>query len=346
MGNKKSFTFIILVLFLGIIFFSGGVFNIFKGFNNYKIDNLTYEENNSVHYKVFLKENNFFDTNYLDENKTYIISLIDYLNVDFNYEINFNKEVNGEYKYFLEATIYADKANNQKGNYWTKKFKIKDEQVLNIEKARKYNIHENLNIDYQEYNDLLNEFKKTTGVTTDAKLSISMIVYNDITGETIPLKNKRNLSLSLPLSELAIEGTVNTDDFNKKDSIEKKVRDNNPKFMFCRIVGIISCFVSLLCGILIYKIYKVMILKDYYNVKLKKILNTYDSIIVNVDNLPDLKNYNVINVSTFDELIDAHSEIRLPINFYEDKKKSYFVLTNREQAYVYRMDYRNIENEK
>ena len=65
MENKKSFILIIIILFLGIIFLSGGVYNIFKGFNNYKIDNLTYEENNSVHYKMFLKENNFFDTNYL-----------------------------------------------------------------------------------------------------------------------------------------------------------------------------------------------------------------------------------------------------------------------------------------
>ena len=48
----------------------------------------------------------------------------------------------------------------------------------------------------------------------------------------------------------------------------------------------------------------------------------------------DLK---VIEVNTFSELIDAHSEVRMPINYYEEVAdcKSVFVLVSTNMAWVY-----------
>ena len=48
----------------------------------------------------------------------------------------------------------------------------------------------------------------------------------------------------------------------------------------------------------------------------------------------DLK---VIEVNTFSELIDAHSEVRMPINYYEEVTdyKSVFVLVSTNMAWVY-----------
>ncbi len=91
-----------------------------------------------------------------------------------------------------------------------------------------------------------------------------------------------------------------------------------------------------------------MILKDIYKHKLNKITSTYDGVIVNVKNMPDLSDLNVIMVTSFEELIDAHSEVRMPINFYESKKKkeSYFILINGGQAYVYRFNLKEAANEE
>ena len=38
---------------------------------------LEYKEDNSVNYNVFLKENNYFESRVLDENRTYITIIID-----------------------------------------------------------------------------------------------------------------------------------------------------------------------------------------------------------------------------------------------------------------------------
>ena len=48
--------------------------------------------------------------------------------------------------------------------------------------------------------------------------------------------------------------------------------------------------------------------------------------IVNIKDLPDMDGYDVIKVESFEELIDAHSEIRKPINFYQTDDYSAFLL--------------------
>ena len=48
-----------------------------------------YQENNSINYKVYLKENHYFETPYLEENGWYITNLIDYLDIDYRYIISF-----------------------------------------------------------------------------------------------------------------------------------------------------------------------------------------------------------------------------------------------------------------
>ena len=348
MKDKKQFALIIVLLFLSIFFLAGGVYNIFKGFHNFKWLNFSYQEDNSVHYKVFLKENDFFETPYLEENKTYITSLIDHLNIDFQYLISFSEEVSGEYEYVIKAIISADKAENKVGNYWTKEFIVKELSKFEVDGKDEYLIRENIDIDYNKYNDLLNEFKKSTGVTTDAKLTIKMEVKNDVGTEDTTVKNSRNLTFSIPLSELTVEGKADTESENGSNTISKQIRDNDPKFIFCRVVGIISTLTSFVIGFSIYKIYRRMILKDIYKHKLKKIITTYDGVIVNVKNMPDLSNLNVIMVTSFEELIDAHSEVRMPINFYEStkKKESFFVLINGSQAYVYRFNLREAANDE
>ena len=63
---------------LGIVFFS--LIDIYLYTNGYfdeKKVTLKYQENNDINYKVYLKENDFFDSEYLEKGRTYITSLIE-----------------------------------------------------------------------------------------------------------------------------------------------------------------------------------------------------------------------------------------------------------------------------
>ena len=72
--------------FLFPFLFLIGIFITIVGFNDKKVINLTYTQDNSIHYNVYLKENNFFENKYLTEGRTYISSLIDYIDVSFHYK--------------------------------------------------------------------------------------------------------------------------------------------------------------------------------------------------------------------------------------------------------------------
>ena len=139
----------------------------------------------------------------------------------------------------------------------------------------------------------------------------------------------------MPLSEMTIEAKVDLKADSNVKTVKKKVEVNKSPVHIVLIV-IYSIFAIICGGFLIYftklkkEVYK-------YEITLKKILNTYDSIIVNVNTLPDIDQYHVIEVSSFEELLDAHSEVRMPINYYDEKNKCCFMLLNDKTCWVYRM---------
>ena len=83
--------------------------------------------------------------------------------------------------------------------------------------------------------------------------------------------------------------------------------------------------------------------KDYYQMIVNSGEVTKDGIESLVKKMPDFTKYNQVKVSKFEELIDAHSEVRMPINFYKDIDRSYFILLSDNTAWQYTMKRRNIE---
>ena len=79
--NKINYTKVLLViLFMLVIVLNVVMYR--KGFYKANVESIMYKEDNSINYKVYLKKNNFFDVPYLEEDKTYITSLIDYIKVN------------------------------------------------------------------------------------------------------------------------------------------------------------------------------------------------------------------------------------------------------------------------
>ena len=341
MTNRKYLVLEILAIF-GVVVFSLVNFYLYKNgyFEEEKVT-LKYQENNDIDYKVYLKKNDFFDTPYLEKDKTYITSLIDHINVDYDYNVAFDHAINGEYRYRVIVTVESKKSNNDK-ELWSKDYNITDEVKKELKNATEYSIKENVDIDYNKFNELLTSFKKTLNLSSsEGILKIFLNVDSDIEGNKIKTPINSKLLLQIPLTELTVEATANTSVNNDVKELSRIV--NSDKVKTTRLLGVIYLLGTLCCIILFFVMNKKRKDLNRYDNMIKKIISTYDSIIVNIKKLPDIEGYKQIYVDTFEELLDAHGEVRMPINYYKDDKRSYFILLNDSTAWVYVMSKRKIE---
>lgn len=327
---------IVLLLVLGYFLFS-------KGINNKENIYVNYKENNTINYNVYLKPNNFFESSYLPKDSTYISSLIDYIDIYFNYNMVYDKPVSGTYTYFIRASLVANKTDNNKQSYWTKEYVLKDNVKNTFTKTGNFNIAENIKINYQEYNDLLTSFKKEYGLAIDGELKVELVVkssanYNDSKND---IQNESTMNLEIPLTQLSVDIKIDSNPTGKSSDVVVDTLVLNDKTHKIEFVAGISCFViSIFLIIFLLKaISNENKRHSKYGKELNRILTTYDSIIVNASKLQDLTKYNVIVVNTFDELLDAHNEVRMPINYIELEKnyESVFILINNNIAWIYRM---------
>lgn len=66
--------------------------------------------------------------------------------------------------------------------------------------------------------------------------------------------------------------------------------------------------------------------ESIFKAKIKNIINTYDSILVKVDILPDLSNKDIVYIDKFESLIKSQGEVKKPIFYSITEKTASFVL--------------------
>ena len=72
-----------------------------------------------------------------------------------------------------------------------------------------------------------------------------------------------------------------------------------------------------------------------YESELKNILKTYDAVLINSENIPDLVGRNIIKVSSIEDLIDAQVEIRKPVYYKKEFDSCTFILLDDKEACIF-----------
>jgi len=295
---------------------------------------ISYHENGNIDYKVYLKDNNYYEEKFLGKDMQYIASLINTINVDFKYQIHATEKMDFNYKYKVLGTLkITDKTDESKVLY-TKDYILKEEKIEKI-MDNNFEITEDVDIDYDKYNSYANAFRRDYALTSNADLVLKMVVEVDgkYDGIEEQINKNNNLEISIPLSEQTIDITMDASKINQSDILSKnegfKVTN-----MILLVAGIILCMIGfILFGTAIY-FYLERYSNDPYEKALHKILKNYDTYIIkSKSNFRESKN--LVRVSSFEELIDAQQIEKTPILFYEVEpgKKAYFVLNGTKTTY-------------
>lgn len=319
-----------------------------------KTQYINYNETSEVDYRVYLKENDFYEEEYLGENQAYVVSLIDYIQTDFEYELDMDIEnVNYEYTYFIDATLNIIDKNS---NYplFNPTQELKKSETITQNSSEKLQIKETIDIDYAHYNSIANEFLSVYDLNNMActlVVSAHISIKSACKEFTTNSNNEYVVSLNIPLAAKTIDIKMSTTVPQEETKILacKDLTKRDPALVAFVTAVIIDVILSV---ILITYIFLTRNTDINYEIKVKKIVSSYKSYIQKINNPFDETGYQVLMVDTFEEMLEIRDTIQSPIlmNENEDKTCSKFIIpTPTKLLYVFEVkvdDYDQIYNKE
>lgn len=318
-------------------------------FNKNKVYYVSYNEDSKIDYKVYLKDNEFFEKTWLDANNQYIANLIDYIDTRFNYKLNIDEEnIAYKYRYSIKAKVNVmDKDTNN--SIYTYEDVLVGDTVNYANDTTDVLITKDIKIDYNKYNNLIKRFVSVYNLE-DAKATLDIVMDVQVLGDCEQLENAdtiSSVSLSMPLTTK----TVNID-------IAKSLVDNDKeKFMACKDSSFVV-YIYLVIAIILLMIDIVFIVKmtryiiktrtaiNIYQRELKRILNNYKSYIQKINNSFDLSGYQALQVDDFTDMLEIRDTLGQPILMTENRDKTgvYFIIpSNTKILYTYSLKVSSIE---
>ncbi len=333
--KNKSFLKYFVYSFISFIFLIIFVFTCFKFIKNYKIANIIKDEHSNINYNVYLKENNDFNETYYSRvnveknNKKFISNLIDHLDIKYYYNVKLNDDVTGYYTYFVKAILTSE----QKGaNFWIKEYPLTKEKTVVLDNMHEYSITDEVSVNYQDYYKILLDFKNKYNVDTDELAKFELVINSHYGNDDFDMDNANTISLDIPLNDKSTSIIINEKTSTKDNEV---ISNSIEEYKMYGSMALSSFIIASLFIILIINQYLMNRINTKYTSKVKEILIKYDDIIVEANGLPSLKNYYVIKVKNFSEMLDAYNNIGKPINHYQEKNKSTFTIINDKVIYVY-----------
>lgn len=312
---------------------------------------LKYDENSTLNYKVYLKDNEFYTEKYLGMDNAYIASLVDYIDVNMNYNFSTKDDIKLNYDYKILATVNVKNRNGK--NIFKKDDVLFDSEKINVSEDNLFNITENVKISYDKYNSLAQQFierYKLSGV--EAVLDVKLLV--NVGGESFVYdknaSNKSAILLSIPLASDTTEFTINYNLSNESDVIlqHSEALITNKLLLVLIIILAICDLIGMALTILI--IVKRRNAQAKYEVELKRIKKTYSdymcetNLTQKLEDMEKTTSMKVISVKNFNGLVDAADKINKPILFHEENNESsVFYIYDEKVCYIYNMSVKDFE---
>lgn len=330
---------IIYVIFMVLFFLLAYLFIIVSIDTKTKIF-VNYQETSTTNYRLTLLPNDLYESTNISSNKSYLSTVIDDVIVSFNYQNLFSEIVSGYYKYNITANliIYDKSINNPLIN---KEYSLLEDKyiVLNQSNVTNFMLNDNFVIDYNKY---LNTYREITNkynlsVLGNLRVNINFYEYLGFSSLTTDQEYQSTITINIPISDTTFKAKI-TDLSNNSNFYEySKKEDVN---YYTLIIGLI--FLASAISFLVLVIHTIKELYfhhlEYHN-SLKTILNKYDSIIITTNKFYNFKQYNLIYVNSFKELLEVYEKYHILIIHREitKHKLSIFVLIQGDNAWIYRL---------
>ena len=327
---------------IAMIFFAVCTYLLFdRGFNLRTKKIVNYQEKSGITYRVYLHKNDEFKDEYLGMNQRYISKLVDKIRFSINYDSLFSKNINGYYSYDVVANLHGYLADNDE-EIWKNEYKLIDNKVVVLNKTndKDINIEDVAVFDYDRCLEDLNNFKNKYNLDVVGYVDVVVTIRENLqfSGISKVITDEKKMTVKIPMSQDTFRIAINNDNNNIDNYYDFSKREKINYWFI--VIGAFSLSLAISFLALIIRSIAIMYHEKYdYKTKLKKILTEYDAIIVNIKKFYNRKKYNLIDVDTFDELLDVYNTIGNPISFREVRKnkEAMFIILDEDNAWVYRL---------
>jgi len=318
-------------------------FDCFTDKNTSKKKIITYTIKDDIDYVVNLKENQFYTSEEANKNNSYITSLMDTIQIYFNYEFDGDTTFSTIYSYevlFSLTSVY-------KGDVvWEYEENILSKIEETVDDVKTVKVNNNVNIDISNIYNKANEFYELTGYPVD--LNIVVEIKNEVNVDDYEKKidDSRTLILDIPITDKVISINNSSDKSDEKKIFTEYQVDNVFNICLFVISGVLSVCLMPLTVRSYVSLFNLTNLDDYDR-KLKKLKRRYSFLINFVEKEPNFNNKKIIKVDNFNELIPICIERDLMVSVYEKHKgkECWFYVLGVKEVYIYvlTLDYKNID---
>lgn len=294
-------------------------------------------------YDIVLTPNNYIDNEEVDDGLSYITSLIEYINVNFVYNYQGDEDVSLDYDYYIKANIvsnYIEKINQPTLKpVWNKEFILLDRKYGNTSNSQ-IKITKQLKVGLKFYNDLINQFSNELDLPVDSVLEIKLVV--NVSGKlenNQVLKKEHYMLMSIPLNVKAFDITTSKN-FVEEEIIYSKANLKTETSYMLAIINICLTIGTIYLGTYLVR-RRCNNNKCKYFLEKSRLLKEYDDRIVVVRSFINYSKYDIVDIVSFDELINLSNETYEPIIYWERKEKgineSWYTIIRNKIIYRYVM---------
>lgn len=319
---------ILLISFAGFIYYK-------KYRNEFVLKEITYSSVENSTFNVYYSGSNI--TSGISKENGFIRKFTDFIEFNFDYTLNFSDIVSGSQDSLVKASLIIYAPNSETKVWQSDVDYLIPSKKIEYENANQYKFTNKVKIDYKKYLNLYENFKEETSIVSNAKISVEFISGSVAKAKDLPKMIKTDtITYDIPVSDVTFTVSKNTNINSESNTVKKVSRYKEKQIYFYLIILCILLDIIIIC-LMIIRYLSDKNRNGYYHNKLNKILKSYDNIIVNVESLPSLKGKEIINVTTFEELLDAQIETRIPINYCETikNKESKFIIITNDIAWIY-----------
>jgi len=267
----------------------------------------------------------------------YVASLIDKINVDFNYNFNIDAEADMNFTYSIVGNLkITDELD--KNTYFKKDYILLEPKQLNVEKQKSQSINETLSIDYDYYNKIANDFKSVYGLDTSSSLTLYLKISKNIRENEKTITNTgSDIALKIPLSQRAIDIKMDDTVLSDTKSYVQTAKMNTTDYIYIGCAGVLFIVGLGYLLKLMVLVVKAMPKKSKYEEYVRKLLREYDRLIVETSTQPNYEGKEIITINRIEELLDARDNLKMPVIYFNYRKKRKCTFHVEKEGIVYLM---------